>query len=129
MLVLTRKLQEQIRIGDDIVITVLQVRGQAVRIGIEAPKNIRVLRAELSIGEEVISLPTSSLPTSTLKVELSPKACGAKVTRRNVESSSSSSPLGARLQARRLPNNRFSNMSRPTERTEAALLAAVSAGQ
>ncbi|MGC4003260.1 MAG: carbon storage regulator [Pirellulales bacterium] len=47
MLVLTRKLQEQIRIGDDIVITVLQFRGNSIRIGIEAPANVRVLRNEL----------------------------------------------------------------------------------
>jgi carbon storage regulator CsrA len=47
MLVLTRKLQEQIKIGDDVVITILQIRGKAVRIGIQAPRTMRVLRAEL----------------------------------------------------------------------------------
>lgn len=48
MLVLTRKPQEQIRIGNDIVITVLQFRGNAIRIGIEAPQNVRVMRGEIS---------------------------------------------------------------------------------
>ena len=47
MLVLTRKLQEQIRIGDNVTITVLRVKGQAVRIGIEAPRDVRVIRGEL----------------------------------------------------------------------------------
>ena len=49
MLVLTRKLQEQIKIGDEIVVTILQVRGQSVRVGIQAPKHVRVLRAELPV--------------------------------------------------------------------------------
>ena len=47
MLVLTRKLQEQILIGDNIKITILRVKGQNVRIGIEAPREIRVVRGEL----------------------------------------------------------------------------------
>jgi carbon storage regulator CsrA len=48
MLVLTRKQRQQITIGDNITITVLRVKGQAVRIGIEAPDGIRILRAELN---------------------------------------------------------------------------------
>jgi len=47
MLVLTRKLDEAIQIGDDIKITVLRVKGNTVRIGIEAPKHVRVIRDEL----------------------------------------------------------------------------------
>lgn len=47
MLVLTRKLQEKICIGNDITVTVLRVKGQQVRIGIEAPRDIRVIRGEL----------------------------------------------------------------------------------
>ena len=47
MLVLTRKQGETILIGDDIKITVVAVNGDAVRIGIEAPKHIKILRAEL----------------------------------------------------------------------------------
>lgn len=48
MLVLTRKQQEQIRIGDNITLTILKVKGKSIRIGIEAPKEIRVVRGELS---------------------------------------------------------------------------------
>ena len=47
MLVLTRKLNEAIQIGDHIKVTVLRVKGNSVRIGIEAPRDIRVLRAEI----------------------------------------------------------------------------------
>jgi len=49
MLVLTRKLDESLRIGDDIKITVLRIKGNTIRIGIEAPKNVRVLRDELGL--------------------------------------------------------------------------------
>lgn len=48
MLVLTRKRLESIRIHDDIVVTVLSVHGTRVRLGIEAPAEIRVQRTEVS---------------------------------------------------------------------------------
>ena len=47
MLVLTRKLQEQIRIGNNITVTILRVKGNSVRVGIEAPRDVRVIRGEL----------------------------------------------------------------------------------
>ena len=47
MLVLTRKQNETIKIGDDIVVNVLRIKGNTVRLGIDAPKNIRVVRGEL----------------------------------------------------------------------------------
>ena len=47
MLVLTRKTDEQILIGDNIKITLVRVRGNSVRIGIEAPAEIRIVRGEL----------------------------------------------------------------------------------
>ena len=53
MLVLTRKQNEKIKIGDDIVVSVLKIKGNTVRLGIAAPKNVRVVRGEL---------PTSSAP-------------------------------------------------------------------
>src|SRR5689334_16527438 len=48
MLVLTRKYQEKIRIGENITITVLRMKGKAVRLGIEAPGNVPVIRGELA---------------------------------------------------------------------------------
>jgi len=47
MLVLTRKPGEQIMIGDGIVITVLEGRGDGVRIGIEAPRGVPIQRREV----------------------------------------------------------------------------------
>ena len=52
MLVLSRKQQQDIVIGDDVKITVLKVKGNTVRLGIEAPKNVRVIRGELPRDEE-----------------------------------------------------------------------------
>ena len=57
MLVLTRKLGQQIQIGDEITLTVLRVHGQTVRFGIQAPEDIKVLRHEL----------TSQTPARTMK--------------------------------------------------------------
>ncbi len=49
MLVLTRKTDEEILIGDNIKITLVRVRGNSVRIGIEAPREIRIVRGELDV--------------------------------------------------------------------------------
>ncbi|MEB0306362.1 carbon storage regulator CsrA [Cryobacterium sp. 10I1] len=47
MLVLTRKPGEKILIGDDIVITVLDVRGDSIRIGVDAPRGVKIQRDEV----------------------------------------------------------------------------------
>ncbi len=47
MLVLTRKIEEEIKIGDNIVIKVLDVEGSSVKIGIDAPRDIVILRMEI----------------------------------------------------------------------------------
>ncbi len=47
MLVLTRKRGERIMIGDDVVITILEVTGDQVRVGVEAPRSVPVMREEL----------------------------------------------------------------------------------
>jgi carbon storage regulator len=47
MLVLTRKLMEKLFIGDDICVTVVRLEGGQVRLGIEAPREVAVVRAEL----------------------------------------------------------------------------------
>jgi carbon storage regulator CsrA len=52
MLVLTRKYQEKIRIGDNITITVLRTKGKTVRLGIEAPADVPVIRGELTFEPE-----------------------------------------------------------------------------
>ncbi len=47
MLVLTRRPGESVMIGDDMVITVLDVRGDVVRLGIKAPRSVQVHREEV----------------------------------------------------------------------------------
>lgn len=47
MLILTRKVGEQITIGNDIQIKVIEINGNNVRLGIEAPKTVSVLRREI----------------------------------------------------------------------------------
>jgi carbon storage regulator len=47
MLVLTRRVNERIIIGDDVEVTVVEIRGEQVKIGIEAPKDTKVYRKEI----------------------------------------------------------------------------------
>jgi len=56
MLVLSRKIDEGVVIGDNVTIRILGVKGQQVRIGIEAPREVRVNRAEV-FEQESASLP------------------------------------------------------------------------
>ena len=48
MLILTRRIGETIRVGDDISVTVVQVNGNQVRLGIQAPRNVVVDREEIA---------------------------------------------------------------------------------
>ncbi|MBC8872249.1 MAG: carbon storage regulator CsrA [Planctomycetes bacterium] len=54
MLILSRKVGEEIVIGGQIKVTVLKVQGGRVRLGIEAPKAIQVLRRELRKHEPIL---------------------------------------------------------------------------
>ena len=65
MLVLTRKQQENICIGDEIVITVLRVKGKSVRLGIEAPDKVCVLRGELVFDTSADKEPASDSENAT----------------------------------------------------------------
>ncbi|MFM8477413.1 MAG: carbon storage regulator [Planctomycetaceae bacterium] len=47
MLVLSRKTSERIRIGDEVVVTIVRIGPNSVRIGIEAPKDTNIVREEL----------------------------------------------------------------------------------
>jgi carbon storage regulator len=52
MLVLSRKPGEKVVIANDITVTVLEVHGNRVRVGIEAPEDVRILRAELACRQD-----------------------------------------------------------------------------
>ncbi len=73
MLVLTRKPREEIRIGDGIKITVLRVKGQSVRIGIEAPNDVRIIRTELEIVDEEASDTGSADPNQEPAPRVAPR--------------------------------------------------------
>lgn len=62
MLVLSRKKNESIVINDEIVITVVEVRGDKVRLGIQAPRDVPVHRSEVhaAIHNELPELPADS---------------------------------------------------------------------
>ncbi|MCU1601336.1 MAG: Carbon storage regulator [Frankiales bacterium] len=50
VLVLTRRKNQSIVIGDDIIVTVLEVKGDQIRLGITAPREVQVYREELLTG-------------------------------------------------------------------------------
>jgi carbon storage regulator len=60
MLVLSRRVGESVVVGDDVTITVLEVRGDVVRIGIDAPRSVAVHRAELLEQLETINREAAS---------------------------------------------------------------------
>ena len=65
MLILSRKLNESIIIGDDIELSVVDIKGDQVKIGINAPKNVKVFRKEVydAIQEENRAAARSSADT------------------------------------------------------------------
>lgn len=62
MLVLSRGKDQRIMIGDNIIVTVTEIRGDKVRIGIEAPDDVRIAREELCV------IPEGEDETSTRRV-------------------------------------------------------------
>ena len=67
MLVLTRKKSEEIKIGNDITIKVIQTGKGTIKLGIEAPKNVRVLRGELKPFEEETEIMTEMVAEANLE--------------------------------------------------------------
>lgn len=67
MLVLSRRESERIRLGDSIVVTVVRVSGDKVRLGIEAPADVLVLREEL---EPHAAPPAAVAPAATATSEV-----------------------------------------------------------
>jgi carbon storage regulator len=76
MLVLTRKKGERVMIGDDIVVTVIDVRGDGVRIGFDAPRGVTIQRAEVvsAVTEANTGAAASAAQTGDLLVGLLNKA-------------------------------------------------------
>ena len=78
MLILTRRVGESIVVGDDIVLTVFEVRGDAVRIGIDAPRSVRVNRKEVyeeiqRSNEQAVSTSDDALDALRSAIEAEPE--------------------------------------------------------
>ncbi len=61
MLVLTRRLMEKLYIGDDICVTVVRLEGGQVRLGVEAPRDVPIVRAELRREPTASSAPRNGV--------------------------------------------------------------------
>ncbi len=59
MLVLSRKESQRIRLGDSIVVTIVKISGDKVRVGIDAPTSVLVLRDELEAHEPARATPAT----------------------------------------------------------------------
>jgi len=78
VLILTRRVGESIVVGDDIVLTVFEVRGDAVRIGIDAPRSVRVNRKEVyeeiqRTNEQAVSTSDDALDALRSAIEAEPE--------------------------------------------------------
>jgi len=118
MLVLSRKQQQQIKIGDEITVTIVKVKGNTVRVGIEAPRDVRVIRAELpkegSEPEETTTLAEIVVDASEPVVESSDEAAGEVISFRvRCEATDDAPALPATRSAAHLPlkrvHDRFGN--------------------
>lgn len=117
MLVLTRKATEQIQIGDSVVITILRIKGQSVRIGIEAPREVRVVRAELpKAADQTDESQSISVTTASMSDHLVPRPSQSDSKRARMSSARGfhgagqvanfkASPLGRLVSRRTSPAN------------------------
>ncbi|GIM92344.1 carbon storage regulator CsrA [Paractinoplanes toevensis] len=80
MLVLTRRAGESVMIGNDVIITVLEARGDVIRLGIQAPRDIQVHREEvfreLQAANREAASPTDDAVRAITKMLQSPEESG-----------------------------------------------------
>jgi carbon storage regulator len=80
MLVLSRKKNESIIVDDNIVITVVEIRGDKVRLGIEAPREVAIHRSEVrdaiaaAESQQSASVPLASVPLTNVEAVVEEKA-------------------------------------------------------
>ena len=117
MLVLTRKLKQKIQIGSNITVTVLRVQGNSVRIGIEAPSDVRVLRAELPVDHhsdfaDPLESDTSLIEAAPAKNNRLPRDFMSQRANPGEKTKLSRSlPVGEALERRRSPRSNMSPLS------------------
>ena len=69
MLILSRRVGESVTIGNDIVIKVVSLSGSQIRLGITAPREVRVLREEILIAMQEENRAAASVSTSSKRLE------------------------------------------------------------
>ena len=74
MLVLSRKQGERLQVGDDITITVVEVRGHKTRIGIDAPRHIPIIRTEVTQRPDYIPGRTQKEPAAATPLAVTSNA-------------------------------------------------------
>jgi carbon storage regulator CsrA len=86
MLVLSRKLNQEIVIGDGIKVRILKIKGNTVRLGIDAPRDVKVIRGELPVQQdlpkspEANAKPVAAEPSVTSVSATTPDAEAAEIT-------------------------------------------------
>lgn len=117
MLVLTRKAQEQIHIGPDITVTVVRVKGHSVRLGIDAPNNVRIVRGELAAAMAEFRDDETAQEGDLTDSELDEPA---EETKRSADEEDESPTRGTRTKAMssplpssRVPGDRACQLRRP----------------
>lgn len=78
MLVLSRRVGESVVIGNDVVVTVLEVRGDVIRVGIEAPREVPVHRSE--VHQAIAATRGNATPPGTTAPSDRPTAASATAT-------------------------------------------------
>jgi carbon storage regulator len=77
MLVLSRRESQRIRVGDSVVVTIVKIGGDKVRVGIDAPSDVLVLRDELEVWDKTDGTSGLTVETSTHEPLTSPSAIHA----------------------------------------------------
>jgi len=73
MLVLTRRINEAILLGDDVRITVLEIDGERIKLGIDAPHSLKILRAELRAEVRAFNREANQTSLSFMQSILTPE--------------------------------------------------------
>ncbi len=70
MLILSRREKQRIKLGNDIIVTVIRVSGDKVRLGIEAPSDLIVLRDELEVFSPEQRAAATNAPAATVSIPI-----------------------------------------------------------
>ena len=73
MLVLTRKVEQKVRIGKNIKIKVLRIQGDQVSLGFEAPDDVEIVREELDLEKKAKKIPLESVSKDEILKEIAEK--------------------------------------------------------